>query len=118
MGFFGKSASAAILAYGVVEAPNEVLVVSEMVDLEQFRKTGSAAFDLLAPDAALTDSRPGGAFSGARYRRGPYWCTDAVKLDAIEMRSVAILLFNSKGELLGPEAGNGYLSVQIKLEGP
>ncbi len=34
------------------------------------------------------------------------------------MRSVGILLFNSKGELLGPEAGSGYLSIQIQLEGP
>jgi hypothetical protein len=116
--FFEKLAESSDRENGKIDAPNEVLRVGELVDLEQFRRTGSAVFDLLAPDATLADLRPSGSFSGARFRRGPYWCTDAVKLDAIEMRSVGILLFNSKGELLGPESGSGYVSVDIKLEGP
>ncbi len=112
--FLAQSSTESIVWDGVLEAPNEVLMVGEMVSIENFRKMGSAVFDLIAPDATL----PGGSSSGARYRRGPYWCTDAAKLDAIEMRSFGILLFNNKGELLGLQSGSEYLSVDIKLEGP
>jgi hypothetical protein len=75
--FFQKRASEIIIDYGVVEAPNEVLIVGEPVSLDELRKSG---LGVLAPDAALTGKRPGGAASWAHLERGPYWCTDAVPL--------------------------------------
>ncbi len=122
IGQMQSNADQIALQYGSATAKDEVLVVSELVNLEELRAFGSATFDLLAPIAAATAER-GDHFSGALYRRGPYFCSESLKFDAVEMSKVGILLFNSRGELLGPPRDSGLsngadLTVAIKLESP
>ena len=109
------------LNYGSIRAPTELLDITELIDIANIQETGTFSFQLNGPTPIYVIGGRESSNSAGFERGGPFFCSDSLKLDNIELESLGILFYDKDDKLIGPQTTNlndNVVRVGIKLAGP